>query len=350
MARETPTPLILNIDRAQCGRLDNYLVQTLDGQTRSAIQNLIRAGLVLVNGEKRKTGYALELGDRIEIDMPESARLEPEGELQAVAMELDILFEDESLLVINKPAGLVVHPGAGTRGKPTLLAGVLAHLQREAKDLPGEADRPGVVHRLDKDTSGVIVLAKSLEAHRHLASQFKNKTNLREYVALLDGAMHDDEKIVESYLHRDPRYRTRFASLTLEEYAEKQSESSERGRQLQGFRFAKTIFNRRKVYGRRLTLAIMRLETGRTHQIRVHARSLGLPIWGDIIYGSSRRLPPHFPDEVREKIENVPRLLLHARRLGFVHPTSGQKLAFEAPLPADFRGVLELLEKHSQSS
>ncbi len=345
---------MIDIDHAPKSRLDAFLANQLENQSRSAVQALIRAGHITVNGEKKKTGYALELGDRIEITWPEgkgpAGADSAEDELVASEIPLDILYEDEAVLVINKQAGIVVHPGAGTRGQPTLLAGVLAHLARAASELPGDPERPGVVHRLDKDTSGVIVMAKTPEAHRHLALQFKNKTNLREYVALLDGAMADDERTVESYLYRDPRFRTRFASLTQEEYVAKQEETSERGRELLGYRYAKTLFTRRKVFGRRLTLALMRLETGRTHQIRVHAKSLGLPVWGDSLYGSTRRLPPHFPVDLRQAIENTPRLLLHARRLGFVHPTSGQKLAFEAPLPADFRGVLELLEKHAQNS
>ncbi len=346
MARETPTPLVLKVEASDAGRLDTYLVRQLNEQSRSSIQTWIRAGHVLVNGLQQKTGYALEPGDEITIHNSDALRPQPGStELQPMAMPLSILYEDESVLVIDKPAGLVVHPGAGTRGRPTLVAGVLAHLGAKAGDLPGEVERPGVVHRLDKDTSGVIVFAKTLSAHRHLALQFKNKTNLREYVALLDGMLPDEKCTVESYLTRDPRFRIRFMAHSLEAYeALKEAEAD-----LSSYRYAKTYIERRKVYGKRLSLVVLRLDTGRTHQIRVHARSLGMPIWGDILYGASQRLPPQFPAALKVALEAVPRHLLHARRLGFEHPLNGRKLAFEAPLPEDFRSVLELLEKHSQS-
>lgn len=347
MARETPTPLILNIEVPHAGRLDTYLVQSLKGPSRSSIQNWIRAGLVLVNGNPQKTGYALEAGDSISVLVASEALMprEEKHELKAVKMPLSILYEDAALIVIDKPAGLVVHPGAGTRGRPTLVAGVLAHLGAEAGDLPGEVERPGVVHRLDKDTSGVIVMAKTIEAHRHLAAQFKNKTNLREYAALLDGVLPQEELTVESYISRDPRFRIRFSSHSLEEYEARAAE----GLELSSFRFARTHFIRRKVYGKRLSLCLLRLDTGRTHQIRVHSRSIGMPVWGDSLYGASQRLPPDFPQALKVALQAVPRHLLHARRLGFEHPESGRRLAFEAPLPEDFRSVLELLEKHSQS-
>lgn len=347
MARETPTPLVLKIEEPRAGRLDTYLVQNLQGPSRSTIQAWIRAGQVLVNGSTQKTGYALEEGDEISIAVAREA-LRPTvrgSELKPIEMPLSILYEDEALIVLDKPAGLVVHPGAGTRGRPTLVAGVLAHLGAEAGDLPGDSERPGVVHRLDKDTSGVMVIAKTKAAHRHLANQFKNKTNLREYAALLDGVLPEEEQTVESYLSRDPRFRIRFVSHSLEDYAAR----LEAGQDLHSYRYAKTHFIRRKVYGKRLSLCLLKLDTGRTHQIRVHARSLGLPVWGDSLYGASQRLPPDFPTALKVALQAVPRHLLHARRLGFEHPQNGRRLAFEAPLPEDFRSVLELLEKHSQS-
>ncbi|MFY7930016.1 MAG: RluA family pseudouridine synthase [Oligoflexus sp.] len=343
MAREESTPRTLTVPSDYAGRLDAYLVQELPGHSRSVIQAWIKAGRIRVNGELQKTGYTLHSGDRVDIEglPPRNDRL---LELEPVDLSLDILYEDDEVLVLNKPAGLVMHPGAGTREQVTLVAGVLAHIGREAGQMPGEPLRPGIVHRLDKETSGVLVVAKTTRAHRHLSTQFKNKTNLREYVALLEGAMAGSEQTVESYLHRDPKHRIRFASLSLEDYARK----VEDGADLVSYRFAKTHFFRKKIYGQKLTVALMRLETGRTHQIRVHARSLGLPVWGDKLYGATLRLPAGFPAELRQALQDVPRLLLHARRLGFEHPLTGQKLAFEAPLPPDFRSVLELLEKHSQ--
>lgn len=339
----------MKIEGADSGRLDVYLQKRLPHLSRSSLQTHIRAGQIRVNGDEVKTGYKLEDGDEIHIwvdlDAPVLAEAPAPEHVPIVA--LDILYEDEAVLVVNKPAGLVVHPGSGTKGQPTLVAAVLAHVtaQNLAEALPGDPERPGVVHRLDKETSGAMVFAKTAQAHRSLSKQFKDKTNLREYVALLDGVLKDDEIPVTSYLYRDPRFRIRFASLPVEDYELMQEE----GRDLQAYRFAKTYFHKRKVYGQRLTLAVMNLETGRTHQIRVHARSLGVPVWGDKVYGFTPKLPQQFPSAVKTSLEAVARHLLHARRLGFVHPVDGRKLAFEAPLPPDFRSVLELLEKHSQS-
>ncbi len=347
MAREAQTPLLIQID-ADSGRLDVFLQKQLPHLSRSLLQNHIRSGQVKVNGATVKTGYALESGDTIEVlgDLAVAPPIHTEEPEPSPVVPLEVLFEDDAVLVINKPAGLVVHPGSGTKGQATLVASVVAYLSAKhlAEPLPGDPERPGVVHRLDKDTSGVMVFAKTAHAHRSLSKQFKDKTNLREYVALLDGVMKDDEIAVTSYLYRDPRYRVKFASLSCEEYEQMQEE----GRELQAYRYAKTHFFKRKVYGQRLTLAVMSLETGRTHQIRVHARVLGVPVWADKVYGYTPRLPQQFPAAVKTQLEAVGRHLLHARRLGFEHPVDGRKLAFEAPLPSDFRSVLELLEKHSQ--
>ncbi|HYX36096.1 MAG: RluA family pseudouridine synthase [Pseudobdellovibrionaceae bacterium] len=343
MARDNPTQLILTAEGATGSRLDVFLAQALPHFSRSALHRLIKAGEVKVNGVIAKASYKVEDGDQLDLQsLPPD--MEKAEDLVPTPLPLHILYEDQALIVINKPAGLIVHPGAGTRGKPTLVAAVLAHLGlQRAEDLPGEADRPGVVHRLDKDTSGVIVLAKTAAAHRHLAAQFKNKTNLREYVTLLNGAMDREEIEIESYLYRDPRNRTRFTSMSMEDYLMKDNE----GGDMESYRYAKTNFSARKVYGRKLTLALVRLTTGRTHQIRVHAKTLGWPVVGDVVYGPEVvRLPPTFPEPIRLAVEEVSRQLLHARRLGFEHPETGQKMAFEAPIPQDFRAVLELLEKH----
>jgi 23S rRNA pseudouridine1911/1915/1917 synthase len=347
LAREAQTPFLIEIE-ADSGRLDVFLQKNLPHLSRSSLQNHIRSGHIKVNGELVKTGYALEAGDRIEIsgNIEASPVAVKEPRPEAPIVPLEVLYEDEAVLVVNKPAGLVVHPGSGTKGQATLAASVVAYLSGKhlAEPLPGDPERPGVVHRLDKDTSGVMVFAKTAHAHRGLSKQFKDKTNLREYVALLDGVMKEDEIPVTSYLYRDPRYRVKFASLSCEEY----EQMKEEGRELQAYRYAKTFFHKRKVYGQRLTLAVMSLETGRTHQIRVHARTLGVPVWADKVYGYTPRLPQQFPSAIKTHLESVGRHLLHARRLGFEHPVDGRKLAFEAPLPSDFRAVLELLEKHSQ--
>lgn len=345
MARSEQTPLILTVSEVGAGRLDQFLTKSLPSYSRSSLQNMIKSGLIQVNGAEVKTGFMLSPGDLITMQRPDRTQLVA-VDATIPDVSLDILYEDASLIVINKPAGLTVHPGAGTRGQATVVSALIKHLGAEAHKLPGDPERPGIVHRLDKDTSGVMVLAKTLEAHRHLAAQFRDKTNLREYVGILDGLLKQDELIVESYLYRDPRHRLRFASMSPDEHMIALDE----GRDLKSYRYAKTFFSKRRVYGNRLTLATMRLATGRTHQIRVHARLLGAAILGDPLYANPLRLPAAFPKPLHAPLESLQKQMLHARRLGFVHPADGRKLAFEAPLPAEFRAVLELLEKHCVES
>lgn len=338
MARAEQNPTIITVSETDSGRLDQYLVRELPSFSRSTLQNWIKEGLILVNGATAKTGFQISAGDVITITPTVK---EEKSELDAPSVPLDILYEDDSIIVINKPAGLTIHPGAGTKGQPTVASAFKAYMG--AKALPGDEDRPGIVHRLDKETTGVMVLAKTSDALRHLAGQFKDKTNFREYVTLLDGVLPEDEIMIESYLYRDPRHRLRFASMTPEEY---QIEVLN-GRDMQGYRYAKSFFNKRKVYGNRLTLATVRLSTGRTHQIRVHARTLKCAVVGDNLYAPTLRLPQGFAPDVRAILESADRQLLHARRLGIVHPVDGRRLAFEAPLPPAFRSVLELLEKYN---
>ncbi|MES2744430.1 MAG: RluA family pseudouridine synthase [Bdellovibrionota bacterium] len=338
MARAEQNPTILTVSESDSGRLDQYLVRELPSYSRSSLQNWIKAGLILVNGSTAKTGYDLSPGDVIEISQ---AEVDVKDDLDQPSVPLDILYEDDAILIINKPAGLTIHPGAGTKGQPTVASAFKAYMG--AKALPGDQDRPGIVHRLDKETTGVMVLAKTTDALRHLAAQFKDKSNFREYVTLLDGVLPSDEMMIESYLYRDPRHRLRFASMTPEEY---QIEVLN-GRDMQGYRYAKSFFNKRKVYGNRLTLATVRLSTGRTHQIRVHARTLKCAVVGDNLYAPTLRLPQGFAPDIRTILESADRQLLHARRLGIIHPVDGRRLAFEAPLPSTFRSVLELLEKYN---
>ena len=189
-----------------------------------------------------------------------------------------------------------------------------------------------------------MVVAKDASTHEELARQFKEKSNLREYVALVDGLLRQGETVLESYLYRDPRQRLRFASLTPEGY----QAVAASGKEVTPYRYAKTVFSPRKIYGGRLSLVTVRLFTGRTHQIRVHAKALGIPICGDPLYGRGCHLPKGvFPGEVITEIRDLKRQMLHARVLGFRHPDSGRKMAFEAGLPADFKNILELLEKYA---
>jgi len=323
-------------------RIDAFLASTLEGVSRTRIKLLINAGQVLCNGQEIPPRHIVRERDAVSVNINEPLATAAASQLKPVPVAFEVLHEDETVLVINKPAGLTVHPGAGTR-EPTLVEGVLHHLQTSAAvSNIGDSVRPGIVHRLDKDTSGVMVVAKSPQALATLQEQFQRKTNLREYVALLDGVMNRDEIEIESYLYRDPFNRLRFASLTPEQFAALVAEKGEEA--VGGYRYAKSLFRRHRVYGDRLTLVTVRLFTGRTHQILVHARALGMPVVGDLVYHHPVQLPQTFPRILHELLGGLTQQLLHARLLGFEHPMSGRKLAFEAPLPKLFRKIVDILE------
>jgi 23S rRNA pseudouridine1911/1915/1917 synthase len=258
--------------------------------------------------------------------------------LVPVPMDLDILYEDASLLVLNKPAGISVHPGAGMP-MPSLLAGVLAHVASEMEIEQLDPLRPGVVHRLDKDTTGVIVFAKTLLAHQALSKQFHDKTNERNYLALLDGLLPVSSTVCESFLHRDPHHRLKFAS-TLREDLERRYQN---GIFPQAYRWAKSLFTPLQYFGHSFTYVQVQLHTGRTHQIRVHAQSLGHPVMGDPLYQRKRMYPTTFPYEVRGALGEVSRQMLHASSLAFTHPVTQDKMSFEVPVPADFQQILTQL-------
>lgn len=308
-------------------RLDHFLVAKVPAMTRSQLRRLIDEGRVTINNNRIKSGLKLELGTVIKVLMPE----EQPYHLIPEPMNLDILYEDEDIVVVNKPIGLVMHPGAGHAG-PTLVHGLLAHCGKNLSYL-GDHPRPGIVHRLDRDTSGVVVCAKNNHAHIHLAAQFEKKTNFRQYVALLDGALKPNAKSLVNWLARDPNHRTKFRSWANENEA---PDNAKR---------AVSHFQKVTTYQERLTQVSVQLETGRTHQIRVHAVDLGMPVVGDQTYHRPVQLPETFPYVIRDMIAKVPRQLLHARYLGIEHPRTGAKLAFEAPLPPDFAKVLSDLEE-----
>lgn len=324
-----------------CERLDIFLVQKCPDLSRSAAQRLIKGGECQINARSVSPKTAVQPGDFVTLSQAHRAH---DSKLNPQSVELDILFEDEDMLVVNKPPGLVVHPGAGTR-EPTLIEGILYYLNRAASHLPGPELRPGIVHRLDRDTSGCLVIAKTDQALRELSRQFRDKTNLREYVALLNGVMSQPMIEVESYLHRDPRHRLRYTSSSLENYAQ----ASASGADTTSWRYAKSSFLRQRVYGERLTLAAIRLATGRTHQIRVHAKQLGLPVIGDPLYGSVFQKRQDFPASLTQQLRRFDRQLLHARLLGVSHPRDGREIAFEAPMPSDFREFLQKLEKSGET-
>lgn len=319
-------------------RLDLWLARQLPDLSRAKIQRLIEHTKILVNAKKVKPSYQLSPGDQVSVSIEQEA---PSPFLMPRPMHLNILYEDSDLLVLNKPAGLTVHPGAGTRGEATLVEGVLHWLGRDA--IKDENDlRPGIVHRLDRDTTGVMVYAKNERSQVHLCRQFAAKRVPREYAALLDGYLADSRVEYESYLCRDPKNRQRFTSITEQDFLVRFGKPiSERSR---GFRWAKSAFVRQHSYQRRLTYASVFLYTGRTHQIRVHSKALGAAVLGDKLYAKAFEGPRTFPPELKEKIAGLRRQMLHARVLEILHPTSGQEMRFEAPLPDDFCEIIELLE------
>ena len=316
-------------------RVDRWLCETLADPmyTRSHIQKLMGEQVVHVNGVPCKPNQKLKAQDEVfvclEAVLPSL--------LVPVPMDLEILYEDESLLVLNKPAGISVHPGAGTP-MPSLAAGVLAHINaQEARQM--DPNRPGVVRRLDKDTTGVMVFAKTLLAHQGLSKQFHDKTNERTYVALLEGLLPTSATTCESYLHRDPHHRLKFASTSQEDLDQKYRN----GIYPQAYRWAKSLFTPLQYFAHSFTYAQIRLYTGRTHQIRVHAQSLGHPVVGDPLYQRKRMYPTTFPHDVREAVSGTSRQMLHAASLAFTHPVTQDKMSFEAPVPADFQRLLSQL-------
>ena len=301
-------------------RLDVFLSQQEKTLSRSQIKRLIEQGQVKVGGKKTKAGLRLKTGDEVSVVLPEPRNLE----VRAEPLPLTILFEDSHLLVIDKPAGMVVHPGAGNYSG-TLVNALLHH----CRDLGGIGGvlRPGIVHRLDKDTSGVLVVAKNDAAHRGLSEQFKRHTPARKYLGIVFGQLPEEGQ-VNSPIGRHPVHRQRMSAR------------SRKGRE------ARTHW---KVLERfpDFCLAEFRLETGRTHQIRVHLSSIGHPLLGDPTYGGRRGLAAIEPPALRQGLQKFPRQALHAATLGFTHPVAGENLEFSSPLPADMEEVLVLLRKWS---
>jgi 23S rRNA pseudouridine1911/1915/1917 synthase len=294
-------------------RLDQYLTANIEELTRARIQKLIDDGMVTVNGTIARASLKLKKGDKIILTMPPPEILEAGAEDIPVA----IVYEDENLIVINKPAGMVVHPGAGVHSG-TLVNALLHHCRGSLSSIGGVI-RPGIVHRLDKDTSGLIVVAKNDNAHQKLAAQLKEKTARRTYIALVEGQPKEAEGTVNAPIGRHPVKRKEMAIV-------------ENGRN------AVTHFKALK-YFQRFTLMECRLETGRTHQIRVHMASLNLPVAGDIVY--NRKTSGTL--EGRHKL-GLSGQALHAAKLSFTHPVTGLLLEFQAELPQDFERLLAKLK------
>ena len=295
-------------------RLDQAAARLLPEFSRTRLQQWIREGRLRVNGAAQNPRTVVLDGDTLELE----AETEPQGQWTATAMALAILHEDESILVLDKPAGLVVHPAAG-HADDTLLNGLLEHCPALA-GLP----RAGLVHRLDRDTSGVLVVAKTLAAQTFLSAAIQAREVSREYRAVVNGVPVSGGT-VDKPMGRHPRDRQRMAVLA------------------SGGRHAVTHYRVLARYRAHSLLAVM-LETGRTHQIRVHMASAGYPIVGDPVYGGRPRVPRGAAPELLECLRGFRRQALHAFRLRFAHPASGQPLQFEAPLPADMRALVAALE------
>lgn len=300
----------------QTKRLDLFLVNRERDISRSALQRLIELGRIRINDQVVKPSHKIKPGDRITMDVPKPEPLSMKGE----AIPLEVLFEDESLLVLNKPSGIVVHPAPGN-WTGTLVNALLHHFQTSGGTMSaiGGKERPGLVHRLDKETSGVMVIAKTDTAHRALAAQFKLHTITRVYEALVWGVPKKGRGLIELAIGRDVKDRKTFSSRTT---SPKES-------------VTEYVVDHR--YGKAAAHVLLYPRTGRTHQLRVHLTSLGHPILGDHTYGGRKVC-------TIADVE-IPRVMLHARTLGFTHPVTGQVEDFTKSVPADMEKVLSALDR-----
>ena len=323
----TPRDIVFLVSSEEAGeRLDSFLGSRIAERSRSAVNRLVREGFARVNGESVKPRYAVKPGDRIVFhfgdDEPGSAELLPRP------MPLDILYEDNDIIVVNKQPGVVVHPGAGNEDN-TLVQGILAHCGRLA--VQGAPLRPGIVHRLDRDTSGVILVAKGDIAYLRLIEQFKNHDLYKEYLALAYGVFSERRGEIRTLIGRHPIDRKRMAVV------------EGKGRE------AVSFWNVEEDFGGTGLLRVV-IETGRTHQIRVHLSHIRHPVVGDETYGGGKRRAAAIRDKaLRDLLLQTDRQMLHARRLDLVHPVTGERLSFTAPLPPDFHRLLESLRRSAST-
>lgn len=314
-------------------RIDKFLMQRLENATRNKLQQAINTGMVLVNGKEVRPNYKVKPRDSIIIysDMsPEETDVVPEK------MELSIVYEDDHLMLINKPAGMVVHPGSGNYSG-TLLNGVAYYLQQQNPSISEELlPRFGLVHRIDKNTSGLLVLAKTDVAMRQLAKQFFDHSVNRKYVALVWGDMESNEGTIIAHVGRHQRFRKLFEAYPEGDYGK---EAITHYKVLERFGY--------------VTLVECVLETGRTHQIRVHMKHIGHPLFSDDFYGGDKIVKGTVFSKYKQFVENCfaicPRQALHAKTLGFVHPVTNEEIYFEAPIPGDMQQVIDRWRDYSSS-
>jgi 23S rRNA pseudouridine1911/1915/1917 synthase len=309
-------------------RLDRWLTLQLPDHSRNVIQRWIKEETVLVNDRPARANYRLAAGDRIRVELPEAPRATSHA---PEAIPLTILYEDQDIVVVNKPAGLVVHPAPGHAGG-TLVNALLHHIP-DLSGIGGEA-RPGIVHRLDKDTSGAMVVAKHEAALRNLQAQFKSRKVEKRYIALVEGKIEEDQGRIIAPIGRDPRNRKRMAVIFAENPGALTARPSTTEYKVLA-RYSVPLHN--DLGHGTFTLVQAHPITGRTHQIRVHFTWLGHPLVGDPIYGLKRQRIPS------------PRLFLHAAHLAFALPSTGQWVEFSAPLPPELQTILDRLEQATPS-
>ncbi|WP_291867558.1 RluA family pseudouridine synthase [Maribacter sp.] len=311
-------------------RVDKFLMNFIENATRNKIQQSARGGHIWVNDKVVKQNYKVKAGDEVKVlfeHPPHEFLLVPED------IPIDVVYEDDVLMVVNKPAGMVVHPGHGNYSG-TLINALIFHVD----NLPANSnERPGLVHRIDKDTSGLLVIAKTEAAMTHLSKQFFDKTSEREYVALVWGNVEEDEGTVEGHVGRHPKNR-----LQMHVFPE-----GEQGKE------AVTHYKVIERLGY-VTLVSCKLETGRTHQIRVHMKHIGHTLFNDERYGGERILKGTTFTKYKQFVDNafkiLPRQALHAKTLGFVHPVTGEKMSFDSEIPEDIANCIEKWKQYTKNS
>ncbi len=313
-------------------RVDKFLMNFIENSTRSKIQKAARNGCIYVNNIVVKQNYKVKADDNVRVLFeypPHENLLTPED------IPIDIVYEDDDLLVVNKPAGMVVHPGHGNYSG-TLINALIHHFE----NLPNNSsDRPGLVHRIDKDTSGLLVVAKTEQAMTHLSKQFFNKTTEREYVAIVWGNVTEDQGTIEGNIGRHPKNRLQNTVFT--------GDDADLG---------KPAVTHYKVIERLgyVTLVSCKLETGRTHQIRVHMKYIGHTLFNDERYGGNAILKGTSFSKYKQFVDNcfkiLPRQALHAKTLGFIHPTTGELKHFNCPIPEDMSACVEKWSTYAQHS